>query len=557
MGKFSLLTSLTVNAVGFDKGIDKASTKVASFKKGTEQASQSIGSSFSSMGDVLGGAVGSQVGMLGTSVMSGVGAFKSMIPAINGVKMALISSGIGAIVVAIGIAFGALASYLTGTAEGSEKLNIFLGYLKGSFNAIIKRVNSFGSALASLLAGDFSGFKKNIDDTFKGGLFDEIKSDAKQFSAFAKEENDLKADKIRLQKTILDLTDKENNLNMQMKNKNLSSDERKKALADVKAIGDQKDKIEIGLLTREYNLQEKINKSKGKSISYEEQEKLNEIYGRLIAKKAEILQGDTMENRVQSQLSKSKIENEVSYIDAIDNSIKALEQRREILYSEGKDISGVTTEISTKKTEKTTYENNIKGLDMRDAGELVNLPDKKDVEEYINDYVNDLEIEPIEVTIAPIPVDSFNGIMESVGALTGAITGALEQSSTEYKAFAIAQALISTYLAAAAIMANTAKLGPIAMGISMAATITAGLINVAKIATFATGGIVGGNSFRGDNVMARVNSGEMILNSSQQAQLFSLANGGSAGAGEVRFEIEGSKLIGVLNNYNRKTNSYR
>ncbi len=42
---------------------------------------------------------------------------------------------------------------------------------------------------------------------------------------------------------------------------------------------------------------------------------------------------------------------------------------------------------------------------------------------------------------------------------------------------------------------------------------------------FATGGIVPGTSYTGDKVIARVNSGEMILNSQQQARLFAIANG--------------------------------
>lgn len=43
---------------------------------------------------------------------------------------------------------------------------------------------------------------------------------------------------------------------------------------------------------------------------------------------------------------------------------------------------------------------------------------------------------------------------------------------------------------------------------------------------FAEGGIVGGSSFSGDKLTARVNSGEMILNQNQQAKLFSLVAGG-------------------------------
>lgn len=44
---------------------------------------------------------------------------------------------------------------------------------------------------------------------------------------------------------------------------------------------------------------------------------------------------------------------------------------------------------------------------------------------------------------------------------------------------------------------------------------------------FEQGGIVPGSSFSGDNVVARVNSGEMILNRSQQARLYDMANGGA------------------------------
>jgi hypothetical protein len=77
----------------------------------------------------------------------------------------------------------------------------------------------------------------------------------------------------------------------------------------------------------------------------------------------------------------------------------------------------------------------------------------------------------------------------------------------------------------------------------------------AAIPKFAEGGIVGGSSFTGDRVHAYVNSGEMILNSGQQNRLFGMLNSGSNGSlsgGEVRFEIEGTKLVGVLSNYNRK-----
>lgn len=74
---------------------------------------------------------------------------------------------------------------------------------------------------------------------------------------------------------------------------------------------------------------------------------------------------------------------------------------------------------------------------------------------------------------------------------------------------------------------------------------------------YATGGIIGGHSYSGDNVLARVNSGEMVLNKSQQSQLFAIANGAGVGGGSVEFEIRGDKLWGVLNNYGKKINTWR
>lgn len=63
----------------------------------------------------------------------------------------------------------------------------------------------------------------------------------------------------------------------------------------------------------------------------------------------------------------------------------------------------------------------------------------------------------------------------------------------------------------------------IAIGLAGVASIIAVLSNMPK---FATGGIVGGSSFAGDNVLARVNSGEMILNAGQQSNLFRMLNAG-------------------------------
>lgn len=78
---------------------------------------------------------------------------------------------------------------------------------------------------------------------------------------------------------------------------------------------------------------------------------------------------------------------------------------------------------------------------------------------------------------------------------------------------------------AAAASAGWALWGAIAIGAGIMAAV------LAFADGFATGGVVPGNSFNGDNVLARVNSGEMILNRAQQARLFDIADGNAEPVG--------------------------
>ena len=111
---------------------------------------------------------------------------------------------------------------------------------------------------------------------------------------------------------------------------------------------------------------------------------------------------------------------------------------------------------------------------------------------------------------------------------------------------------------AAESQAGIPGVGP-ALAVAAAATIVSAILAAMsriQVQKFANGGIVGGSSFTGDRVSAQVNSGEMILNKTQQANLFKLANGGGTGK-EVTFHISGTDLVGVMNNINRKNKVIR
>ena len=73
---------------------------------------------------------------------------------------------------------------------------------------------------------------------------------------------------------------------------------------------------------------------------------------------------------------------------------------------------------------------------------------------------------------------------------------------------------------------------------------------------FAEGGIVGGSSYSGDRILARVNSGEMILNDKQQRHLFELLDGDTmpkSGGTNVTVQgvIRGTDLLLVQKNTNK------
>lgn len=158
-------------------------------------------------------------------------------------------------------------------------------------------------------------------------------------------------------------------------------------------------------------------------------------------------------------------------------------------------------------------------------------------------------------------------LTEEEGALVNTLTRLQQSGNKELfrvgQAASIAKATINTYEAATAALAQG---GPF-LGPALAAAITAaGFVQVRNIASqqprFEDGGIVPGTSFTGDRVQARVNSGEMILNRSQQSNLFRQINEGEGGGSNrellgqilnavrakqnVSVQVDGKEIIGVV-----------
>ena len=164
-------------------------------------------------------------------------------------------------------------------------------------------------------------------------------------------------------------------------------------------------------------------------------------------------------------------------------------------------------------------------------------------------------------------ISAIGSVMSSVTNLTSEGAAAwLSYSTNIISSVAAALPALTTLTTAltakaAAEAAGSAAVTPVVGWINAIAAISAIMSAMASIPKFADGGIIGGNSFIGDNMIARVNSGEMILNNRQQKNLFNLLDGKGGtsvnAGGEVKLRIEGRDLVSVLNSQTSKTSKYK
>lgn len=160
-------------------------------------------------------------------------------------------------------------------------------------------------------------------------------------------------------------------------------------------------------------------------------------------------------------------------------------------------------------------------------------------------------------------LEAIGSMMSSVSQLTneGAaswlsyasnIIQAVGQALPQLSALATKNASVAATGAAASV-SSIPVVGWVMAGTAVASVIAA----MANIPKFANGGIVPGNLYSGDRVPAMVNSGEMILNRSQQGRLFDILNSkGGVNGKDVRVTgevvVSGEQMRILLANTDRK-----
>lgn len=160
-------------------------------------------------------------------------------------------------------------------------------------------------------------------------------------------------------------------------------------------------------------------------------------------------------------------------------------------------------------------------------------------------------------------VSSLGSIFKAVGADgAAAVMGILStvlQAATQLLPLILVTTVAKKKEALAAGVASAAAI-PYPANIPAIANITSVILATFAsigniIGSFANGGIISGGSSYGDQILARVNAGEMVLNRKQQSNLFRAIESGNIGAGQTvlvpEFKIKGSDLYGTLRNFSK------
>lgn len=287
---------------------------------------------------------------------------------------------------------------------------------------------------------------------------------------------------------------------------------------------------EIGIIGKEEaerqlsELNEQLQKLGLKPVEIHFKSHVEELQEALQKAQKEIENGTTVEAKVEAAVKVQKLQAE---INAETNGKLSIEA----------EVTPVYVQKGSNEDKRQSYENALQRANSLKSDVEIGLIGADEARmqlDAINEQLKELGLEPIELKIESKDVEKarerLSYTCDAVSQLGSSFSGlgkavelpALDVAGTMAQAIA---AMIQGYSTATT---QAATMGPIAW-LAFAATglaqLTAMISSVQSMSKFATGGIVGGSSTHGDKKFARVNSGEMILNKSQQTQLFNLING--------------------------------
>lgn len=241
-----------VDTSDFKNGLKDGQKAVNDFKDSAESSVERLADLFGiNMGAVKDALQTTQrsLNFLGQSFMGAAKGGNVLAIAMKALRVALISTGIGAIVVAL----GSLAAYFTKSGEGADKLAVALAQIKSVINNVIDRAAILGKGLLQIVTGKFKEGWETMKSAVKG-FGDEIKEDWKAAGELAKREDELYNKETKLIVSLEERRAKMEELRLKAKDLDLTETERQKALQDAMAIAQGMMNDEIALETERLNI---------------------------------------------------------------------------------------------------------------------------------------------------------------------------------------------------------------------------------------------------------------------------------------------------------------
>lgn len=510
----SIGIKLVADLRNYQSGMAQAQKTNTSFGK---NAKQNLGDAKNSIQQLARGDITALPGLFRASNVASGGFSKGL----KGVKAALVATGIGALIVGIGLAVGALTSYFKNTEEGQIVFKKVMNNVKSYVEPVLQMFGRFGKALVQLFKGDFAGAWDTAKEAITG-VGDQIVENQKHVG----ELNRIEEEYIQNKRKFL------------LENKQLEAE-----IAEARRIANDEDNYSASERARYIN--EAIEKQKqlaaNKQKLADQELKIEEIkasfgdndiatndkLAELKSRQYEITREQEMaikrmgedQQRINRELS-AQIENQ--------RIINAQIQDRKEMESVGLKLAPIKQPV---KLEVQNPDESLKGV-----GEIVKSNAEKI--QLMNEAMAVAASEDQVMMINSLS-SSFSTLGSAIGGTTGnfiSMAGTiLEQIPTligQISALTTSQVASSQAITVAkgseALASGTAASQAVPFPgnlIALAATI-ASIVGALKTnLKFATGGIVPGASFTGDKVLAGLNSSEMVLNQGQQSRLFAMANG--------------------------------
>jgi hypothetical protein len=438
------------------------------------------------------------VGNYTRGILDAIPGLKGFTGGINGISTAFKANPIGLAITA----FLALKGIFEQNAVVADKLSfIFSGITKGLgfvIDTVVETVSSFSKLKEAIFSPIqfFSDLTKGTTDAAKAGY-----EAAESIDAFA-EATAIASQQIEINEVRV------KSLEKSLKDKTKSEQERIKIANQVADLEIQNAKKREELASQE--LANEQLRLKGKTLSGEELAQLKRLETRVFVEQEEAKTASAeRQTRINILLAKEEAGEKIKQIELVAEKVQQVSDQ---------EFANDLKRLEERKKASEDYTAEI----IVDIGE----------EEAAKDEAAKRDAQRISDT-TKFNKAQLNQDVANTGAAINATSALFKKGSVEQKAIASAGAVINTYQAAAAALAPPPTgAGPIFGPIFAALAIASGLANVAKINStpaFASGGLTGTrigpgmgspiNRSNGDNMLATVKTGEVILNQSQQARL--------------------------------------